>query len=68
MSSKDTDEERLMHLKSDNVETMINDKANEVREPFDSLLSRYQIGLEESVKGSDLSLVIFIYFISNVIK
>ena len=66
MSSKDTNEERVMHLKSDNIEIMI--KASEVKELFESLFSRYQIDLEESMKGSDLSLVIFIYYISNVKK
>ena len=55
-----------MHLKSDNIEIMI--KASEVKELFESLFSRYQIDLEESMKGSDLSLVIFIYYISNVKK
>ena len=30
MSSKDTDEECIMHSKSDNIEIMINDKADEV--------------------------------------
>ena len=29
MSSKDNDEERVMHLKSDSKEIMINDKADE---------------------------------------
>ena len=29
MSSKDNDEERVIHLKSDNKEIMINDKADE---------------------------------------
>ena len=66
MSSKDTNEECVMHLKSDNIEIMI--KASEVKELFESLFSRYQIDLEESMKGSDLSLVIFIYYISNVKK
>ena len=33
---------------------MINDKADEViEEPFPSLLSKYQTGLEKSMKGSD---------------
>ena len=37
-----------------NVEIMINDKADEViKKRFQSLLSRYQIGLETSMKGSD---------------
>ena len=35
--SKDDDEERVMHSKSDNMEIMINDEANEViKELFDS--------------------------------
>ena len=55
MSSKDNDNERKMHSKSDNIEIMINYKADEViEELFQSLLSRYQIGLETSMKGSDL--------------
>ena len=34
-----------MHSKSANIEIMISDKANEViKELFESLLSRYQIG------------------------
>ena len=48
MSLKDTDEQLIMHLKSDNIEVMIKDKANEViEELFESLLPTYQIGLEE---------------------
>ena len=34
MSSKDTAEGRLMHSKSDIIEIMINDKADEVVEDF----------------------------------
>ena len=46
MSSKDISEERAMHSKSDNIEIMVNDKPDEViEELFQSLLSRYQIGL-----------------------
>ena len=49
MSSKDNDEERVMHSNSDNIETMINDQADEViEELFQSLLFSYQIGLETS--------------------
>ena len=48
MSLKDTDEQLIMHLTSDNIEVMIKDKANEViEELFESLLPIYQIGLEE---------------------
>ena len=42
-----------MHSKSDNIEIMINDKAKVVKGRFQSLLSRYQIGLEASMRGSD---------------
>ena len=54
MSSKDNDEDRVVHSKSDNVEMMINYEDDEViEELFQSLLSSYQIGLETSMKGSE---------------
>ena len=41
-----------MHLKSDNKEVKINDKADQVIEnPLKSLLNRYQNSLEASVRG-----------------
>ena len=41
-----------MHLKSDNIEIMLNDEADEVtKELFDSHKNRYQSNLE-SIKGS----------------
>ena len=43
-SSKDTDEERIMHSKSDNIEPMIRDKVDEVIK---------EIGLNTSIKGGD---------------
>ena len=46
-----------MHSKSDNIEIMTNDKANEViKELFESLLSRYQIDLEATMESSDFIL------------
>ena len=43
-----------MHSKSDNIETMNGNNKNEViNELFSSLLPRYQIGLEKSMKGSE---------------
>ena len=43
-----------MHLKNDNLEIMIYDKADQViKEQFESLFNRYQIGLETSVRDSD---------------
>ena len=50
-SSIDNDEERVMHSKSDNIETMMNDKADEIIEVLDSLKNIYQNNLE-SMKGS----------------
>ena len=45
MSSKDNNEECVIHLRSDKIELMNNNKKNEViEERFQSLLSRYQIG------------------------
>ena len=54
ISSKDVDEERVMYSKSDNIELMLYDNANEVvNKVFESLLSRYQIDLETLMRGSD---------------
>ena len=54
ISSKDVDEERVMHSKSNNIEFMPYDNGNEVvNDLFESLLSRYKIGLETSMRGSD---------------
>ena len=42
-----------MHLKSDNIEIIINDKADQVIEKnFESRLSKYQISLETTMKDS----------------
>ena len=60
ISSTDNDEERVMHSKSDNIEIMSSDKAGEViKELFDSLKSKNQNNLE-SMKGSELSSIMFI--------
>ena len=54
MSSKDNDEERVMHSKNDNIKVMINNKTDEVIEKlFQSLLSRNEIGLRTTMKDSD---------------
>ena len=69
ISSKDNDEERVMHSKSDNKEMMINDKKDEViEEIFRSLLSRYQIGLETLRTVVISYLILFIYYSRNVKK
>ena len=57
ISSKGNDKEHVMHSKTDNIETIINDKANAAIElRSQSLLSRYQIQLEISMEGSDFKL------------
>ena len=54
ISSKNKDEERVMHSKSDNIKVMINHNGDEVVEKrFKLLLNRYQIALEALVWGSD---------------
>ena len=58
-----------MHSKSDDIKLIINDKAEEViEERFRSLLSRYQIGLETTIKGGDFIFTVLIYCLTNVIK
>ena len=43
-----------MHSKSDDIEIMSHDKEAEViEELFELTLSRYQIGLEKSIKGGE---------------
>ena len=56
ISSKVTDEAHVLHSKSDNIEL------------FESILSRYQTWLETSMRGIVLSLIVFIYCITNIIK
>ena len=51
---KDVDEKRVIHSKSDNIESMTYDNANEIfNELSESLLSRYQTCIITSVRGSD---------------
>lgn len=45
MISKDNDEGRVVHSRSDNIELTVNDKEDYIIEEFSqSLLSRYEIG------------------------
>ena len=71
--SKDTDEEQLMHSKSENrnYDSMMKyDKADEVfKELFEWLLSRYQIDLVTTMKASRVFFLIgLICCVANVIK
>ena len=54
MSSKHNDDKRFMHPQSDNILIMISSKTDEIiSEFFESFISRYQIFLEKSMKGSE---------------
>ena len=53
ISSKDADEIRIMHTKSNNIEIMMGNETDEIVEDlFESLLRKYQEGLEEQMRGS----------------
>ena len=53
-SSKDSDETRTIHTKSNNVETMIGSETNEIiKDLFESFLQKFQEVLEESMRGSE---------------
>ena len=68
ISSIDNDQVRVMHSKSDNIEIMINNTADEViKELFKTLKNRYQSNLE-LMKVSEFFCDQFIYCIINVIK
>ena len=47
LSSKDSNKTRTMHFNSENIETVIGSETDEIiEELFESLLQRYQEGLE----------------------
>ena len=51
---KDSNETSL-HTESNNIEIVIGNETDEIiEELFESLLQRYQEGLEESIRGSNL--------------
>ena len=54
ISSRDNDEERVMHSKNDNIEFTIYDNVDEVIEKISELLlKRHRIELETLMRGSD---------------
>ena len=56
ISSKDSDETRTMHTKSNNVEIMMDSETDEIIEDlFESFLQKYQEGLEESLRGIEFA-------------
>ena len=54
MLSKDSYEKRVIHSKSDNIDIMIGRETDKVI-LFESFLSKYQIGLEESVRSTNFA-------------
>ena len=58
MSSKDTNETSIIYKYSVNIEI--------VQKLFDSLLQRYQKGLEEKMKGSDFVVVVVVVIVDSV--
>ena len=56
ISSTNVIESRDMSTKSDNIEIMIGGNTNEIiKNLFDSLLKRYQEGLQVSMRGSEFA-------------
>ena len=54
ISFKDSDEIRTMRTKSNNIEIMMGNETDEIiEELFESLLQKYQEGLEEKMRGSE---------------
>ena len=54
ISSKGSNETRIMHTKSYNIEIMIGNETDEIiKNLFESLFQKYQEGLEKSIKGSE---------------
>ena len=54
-SEDDNDEERVMHLKSDNIRIMVSDQDEGIAKRFDSFKNRYQNNLQ-SMRGVCLRL------------
>ena len=56
ISSKDSDETRTMHTKSNNVEIMMGSETDEkIEDLFESFLQKYQEELEELMRGSEFT-------------
>ena len=64
ISSIDNGEDHVMHSKSDNIETLINDEADEfIKGVFDSLKNRCQNN-SESMKGREF-VFHYVYLLDN---
>ena len=69
ISSKDSDETRNMHTKSDNIEIMMGSETGDIiDELFESLFEKYREG-EESMRGSKFvrnSIGLFYYHLQRI--
>ena len=69
VSSLDSNELRILHTKSDNIEIMSGIETNDIiNELFKSFFKRYQEGLETKIKEVILYLKALIYYIIDFIK
>ena len=58
-----------MNTKSNNTEIMIDNGTDEIfEELLNSLLQRYQKGLEEKMRGSEFFMIVLTYYITIFIK
>ena len=54
MSFKDFDDIRTIRVKSNNIETIMGNETDEIiKEPFESLLQKFQEILKEKMRGSE---------------
>ena len=66
-----SDETRIMHTRSDNVEIMIGDDNDDIiEELFKSFLQKYEESLQNKMRGSDFEfdVVFFLYYDFNKIS
>ena len=64
ISSVDSNENRTMRTKSNNIEIMMGNEADEIIEEFfESLLQKYEERLEEKMRGGNFFLIELIYCI-----
>ena len=70
ISSRDSNETRIMHTKSDNIEIMMGSETNDIIEELrESLLQKCQEGLEESMRGSEFiidSVDLLYYYLQRI--
>ena len=58
-----------MHTKSDNIDVMVASETDEtIKELFESLLQRYQEGLEELMRRGKFFLIVLMYWITFLME